>query len=156
MSWLSSHISAFTAAAGQCVCVCVCVCREGHPDRSHLWHLYTHSWAQKPLAGATNRSLTHTHTLRRRTVCVSVHAEIRSGAMGVRRDIQPISWYFLRMYIWACMCACVCYHCRQTLLVPVDPDCGGLSSWIAASFLGSTSLMLREEFYCTPLHHYTQ
>lgn len=81
MSWLSSHIIAFTAAPG----LCGRVCREGHPDRSHLWHLYTHSCTQKPVAGATNHGLTH--TLRRRTVCVSVHTEMRSGAMGVRRDI---------------------------------------------------------------------
>ncbi|KAL1261995.1 hypothetical protein QQF64_007260 [Cirrhinus molitorella] len=51
------------------------------------------------------------------------------------------------------MTFCACRNeVRQTPLVPVDPDDGGLSSWIAASFLGSTSLALRGEFYCTLSH----
>jgi len=85
MSWLSSHISAFTAAAGQCVCVCVCVSAGRVTQTGLTYGICTHTaghrspWQVPPT--------TASHTLRRRTVCVHVLAEMRSGTMGVRLDI---------------------------------------------------------------------
>jgi len=57
MSWLSSHISAFTAAAGQCVCVCL---QGGSPRQVSLMaSVHTQLGTEAP--GRCHQPQPHTH-----------------------------------------------------------------------------------------------
>lgn len=129
----------------------VCACLQGGSPRQVTLMASVHTQLHVEACGRCHQPRERTH-MQRSTVWRSVHAEMRSGAMG---RLSGFSTYLPASTSLGCVYMGVCL---RMLSLETDSTCACwpwqwcLSSWIPSSFLGSTSLALRGEFYCTASH----